>query len=115
MAFRAARDLEDPRYAGLGLVEHWSRGAGCLRFSTGSATGAVTQRGPRWFGQPVPIRSSPICCPILWYFLLGTVGLTYFDTHFAFGWTGVIKSVVFTLLMLAFASMLTRARIRLQL
>jgi predicted acyltransferase len=53
--------------------------------------------------------------PDLWYFLLGTVGLTYFDTHFAFGWAGVIKSVVFTLLMLAFASMLTRARIRLQL
>jgi heparan-alpha-glucosaminide N-acetyltransferase len=53
--------------------------------------------------------------PDLWYFLMGTVGLTYFDTHFAFGWTGVIKSVVFTLLMLAFASMLTRARIRLQL
>jgi heparan-alpha-glucosaminide N-acetyltransferase len=53
--------------------------------------------------------------PDLWYFLLGTVGLTYFDTHFAVGWTGVIKSVVFTLLMLAFASILTRARIRLQL
>ncbi len=53
--------------------------------------------------------------PDLWYFLLGTVGLTYFDTHFAFGWAGVIKSVVFTLLMLAFASILTRARIRLQL
>ena len=53
--------------------------------------------------------------PDLWYFLLGTVGLTWFDTHFAFGWAGVIKSVVFTLLMLAFASMLTRARVRLQL
>jgi hypothetical protein len=53
--------------------------------------------------------------PDLWYFLLGTLGLTYFDTHFAFGWAGVIKSMVFTLLMLAFASMLTRARIRLQL
>ncbi len=53
--------------------------------------------------------------PDLWYFALGMVGLTYFDTHFAFGWPGAIKSVVFTLLMLAFASMLTRARIRLQL
>lgn len=53
--------------------------------------------------------------PDLWYFLLGTVGLTYFDTHFVFGWAGVIKSIVFTLFMLTVAAMLTRARIRLQL
>ena len=53
--------------------------------------------------------------PDLWYFFFGAVGFTYFETHFDFGWAGVVKCVVFTLLMLALASAFTRAKLRLQL
>lgn len=53
--------------------------------------------------------------PDLWYFILGVVGFTWLDTHFNFGWAGVVKSIVFTLVMLGFAWGLTRARVRLQL
>jgi heparan-alpha-glucosaminide N-acetyltransferase len=53
--------------------------------------------------------------PDLWYFLLGAVGFTYFESHLNFGWAGVIRSVIFTLLMLAFSAAFTRAKVRLQL
>ena len=52
--------------------------------------------------------------PDLWYFLLGATGFTYLDTHFNVGSPGVAKALVFTLLMLAGAGALTKARIRLQ-
>jgi predicted acyltransferase len=53
--------------------------------------------------------------PDLWYFLLGAVGITYLESHFNFGVAGVVRCVVFTLVMLALAALFTRARIRLQL
>jgi heparan-alpha-glucosaminide N-acetyltransferase len=53
--------------------------------------------------------------PDLWYFLLGAVGFTYFESHLNFGWVGAIRSLVFTLLMLAFSAAFTRAKVRLQL
>ncbi len=53
--------------------------------------------------------------PDLSYFLFATAGITYLDTHFSFGWPGVIKTLAFTLLMLVLAFLLTKARVRLQL
>jgi heparan-alpha-glucosaminide N-acetyltransferase len=53
--------------------------------------------------------------PDLWYFLLASLGITYLDTHMNLGWAGVIKTLIFTVLMLALASTLTKARVRLQL
>ena len=53
--------------------------------------------------------------PDVWYFVLGGLGFTWLDMHFDFGWTGVVKTVVFTFLMLGFASLLTRGKVRLQL
>jgi heparan-alpha-glucosaminide N-acetyltransferase len=53
--------------------------------------------------------------PDAWYFLLGTLNVTWFITHLNFGWQGVLRSIVFTMLMLGIASALTRARVRLQL
>jgi predicted acyltransferase len=95
----------------------WNIGAAVLAFTL--LYWICDRRGQTaWASLVRPAGSNTLLTyllPDLWYFLLGTVGLTYLDTHFAFGWAGVIKSVVFTLLMLAFASMLTRARVRLQL
>ena len=42
-------------------------------------------------------------------------GLFFYDRIFPSGWQGVIKTIVFTCMILALASLLTRARIRLQL
>lgn len=53
--------------------------------------------------------------PDFWYFLLGAAGFTYLESHLNFGWAGVIRSLVFTLLMLALSAAFTRARVRLQL
>ena len=53
--------------------------------------------------------------PDVWYFLLGTLGLVFWDTHFDTGWPGVAKTIVFTCMMLALAAALTKAKIRLQL
>jgi predicted acyltransferase len=53
--------------------------------------------------------------PDLWYFLFATLGVTYLDTHFSLGWPAVVKTVIFTLFMLALASALTKAKVRLQL
>lgn len=53
--------------------------------------------------------------PDLWYFLTASLGITYLDTHFSFGWQGVAKTLVFTLVMLMAAGALTKAKVRLQL
>ena len=53
--------------------------------------------------------------PDFYDFLIGLVGITYLDTHFNFGWPGVVRTVVFTAFILAIAALLTRRKIRLQL
>ena len=53
--------------------------------------------------------------PDLWYFLFASLGVTYLDTHFNLGWLGIVKTVIFTFVILALASALTKAKLRLQL
>jgi heparan-alpha-glucosaminide N-acetyltransferase len=52
--------------------------------------------------------------PDLWYFLLSATGFTYLDMHFNAGWSGVVKTLIFTFFVLAVAGAFTKARIRLQ-
>jgi hypothetical protein len=53
--------------------------------------------------------------PDLWYFFFASLGVTYLDTHMNLGWPGVVKTILFTLLILMLASTLTKAKLRLQL
>jgi heparan-alpha-glucosaminide N-acetyltransferase len=53
--------------------------------------------------------------PDLTYFLLGVLGVTWLDSHFTIGAPAVIKTFVFTIFMLILSTLLTRARVRLQL
>jgi predicted acyltransferase len=53
--------------------------------------------------------------PDLWYFFFAWLGITYLDTHFAFGWPAVVKTVIFTFVILTLASVFTKAKVRLQL
>jgi heparan-alpha-glucosaminide N-acetyltransferase len=53
--------------------------------------------------------------PDFYYFLIPLTGITFFATHLNSGWHGVIRSVVFTGLVLAVAAALTKLKIRLQL
>lgn len=53
--------------------------------------------------------------PDIYYYLTVLAGFTYFDRHFNRGIPGVLSAIVFTLVILAASSALTRARIRLQL
>ena len=53
--------------------------------------------------------------PDFYYFIVAAVGFTYFESHFNYGWPGVLRSVVFTATILAIAAVLTRSKVRLQL
>jgi heparan-alpha-glucosaminide N-acetyltransferase len=53
--------------------------------------------------------------PDFWYYILGAVGIRYFELHFNYGWHGVVRCLLFTAFMLAVASLLTRWRVRLRL
>lgn len=53
--------------------------------------------------------------PDFYYFIVAAIGFTYFESHFSYGWPGVVRSVIFTACMLAIAALLTRWKIRLQL
>jgi len=41
--------------------------------------------------------------------------VTWFGTHFVYGWPGVVRAFVFTAVMLLISEMLTRMKLRLQL
>jgi len=53
--------------------------------------------------------------PDFYYFILSWAGISYFETHFNYGWPGAVRSALFTAFILAVAAVLTRLRIRLQL
>jgi hypothetical protein len=53
--------------------------------------------------------------PDFYYFIISLFGLSYFETHFNLGWPGVVRSTVFTMLILAVAAAFTKSKIRLQL
>lgn len=53
--------------------------------------------------------------PDFYAFLIAATGAVYFETHFNLGLPGVAKSVVFTLVILGIAGLLTRCQLRLQL
>jgi heparan-alpha-glucosaminide N-acetyltransferase len=53
--------------------------------------------------------------PDIYYFLTALIGFHYFDRHLRTGMPGVLRSLVFTALMLAISAVLTRRRIRLHL
>ena len=44
--------------------------------------------------------------PDFYSFLISVTGFLYFETHFSVGWPGVVKSVVFTLFILAVSGFL---------
>ncbi len=95
----------------------WNAGAALLAFTL--LYWICDQR--RQSGWAAPFRPAgantllTYLLPDLWYFVLGAAGFSYLESHLTFGWAGVIRSVVFTLLMLALSAAFTRARVRLQL
>jgi hypothetical protein len=53
--------------------------------------------------------------PDIWYYVLATAGIRYFDTHFNFGLPGVVRCLLFTAFILSAASLLSRWHVRLHL
>ena len=95
----------------------WSIGAAILLF-TFLYWLCDVKRQTSWAFLLKPAGSNALLTyllPDLWFFLLGTLGITYLDTHLSLGWPAVAKTVVFTLVMLTFASLLTKVKVRLQL
>lgn len=74
--------------------------------------------GARWFRFVEPAGANPLLAYILPYLfasLLGVVGIDWLNTHLNAGTTGIIRSIVFSLVMVWFVELLGRARIRLRL
>jgi heparan-alpha-glucosaminide N-acetyltransferase len=75
----------------------------------------------QWTRWAAPVRAAgsntltTYLLPDLWYFLTIATGATYLETHFSWGWPGLVKTFLFTSLILALASVLTKGRVRLQL
>lgn len=98
----------------------WDIGAAALVF-TALYWICDLKKKSRWAALVHPAGSNTLTTyllPDLWYFVLGAFALPaarWLDTHFSLGWPGVLRSIVFTLLMLGLASLLTRAKVRLQL
>ncbi len=95
----------------------WSAGAAMLLFALLYWLCDLKGRN-KWAILVKPAGSNALLTyllPDLWYFLFACAGITYLDTHFSFGWPAVVKTFIFTLFMLALASLLTKAKVRLQL
>lgn len=95
----------------------WSIGAAAILFALLYWICDVKQ-WQRWAWPIRPAGSNTLTTyllPDVWDFAMGSLGLVFWDVHFAAGWPGVAKTVVFTCMMLALAGMLTKAKVRLQL
>jgi predicted acyltransferase len=72
--------------------------------------------GWAFFARPAGANTlTTYLLPDFWYYILAAAGIHYLDTHFDYGWQGVIRCVLFTAFILAVANLLTRWRVRLQL
>jgi heparan-alpha-glucosaminide N-acetyltransferase len=76
------------------------------------------KRQTRWATLIQPAGANTLTTyllPDLWYFLLASLGIAFLESHFNLGWPGVLKTLVFTLFILAVSAVLTRQKVRLQL
>ncbi|MDE1177091.1 MAG: DUF5009 domain-containing protein [Edaphobacter sp.] len=72
----------------------------------------------RWAAFTKPAGANTLLTyllPDLWYFAISVLGVTWFHNHFSEGMPGVLRTVVFTAMIVAIAGVLTRAKVRLQL
>lgn len=75
----------------------------------------------RWNSWTIPFRPAgentllTYLLPDFYYFLIAASGSTYLAIHANAGLSGVVRSLIFTALILAFSGLLTRWKIRLQL
>jgi heparan-alpha-glucosaminide N-acetyltransferase len=95
----------------------WNIGAAVLAFSVLYWI-CDQRRNTRWAAFVHPAGANTLLTYLLpdyFYFALGALDFTWLARHMNDGWHGVLRSVVFTLLMLGLASLLTRSRVRLQL
>ncbi len=95
----------------------WSAGAAVLIFTL--LYWICDQWGKTAWAAPVHSAGAntllTYLLPDLWDFALGALGIEFFARHWHHGLPGVIATAVFTALMLLLSSILTRARLRLQL
>ena len=95
----------------------WSIGASVLMIAARYWICDI-KRHTAWAFFLIPAGSNTLLTyllPDLWYFVTVSLGLTYLDTHFVAGSPGVVKTLIFTAVMLALAWACTRAKLRLQL
>lgn len=74
----------------------------------------------KWTSWAAPVRAAgantllTYLLPDLWYYVTGAIGFGWFGQHFTAGWGGIIRTLLFTVLMLTLSTILTKQRFRLQ-
>jgi predicted acyltransferase len=53
--------------------------------------------------------------PDLWRYSIASMGIVAYEAHFSTGWQGVVKTCLFTVLILSISGAMTKAKVRLQL
>lgn len=72
----------------------------------------------RWAALILPVGGNALLTyllPDIFYFVTPLVGFTYLDQHFTAGLPGIVRAVVFTLVMTCLGAYLAKKRLRLQL
>ena len=95
----------------------WTVAACCVLFTALYWLCDVKKR-TRWAWLVRPAGSNTLLTyllPDICYFLLALTGTAYLEDHWNHGWPGVVRAVVFTVVMLLLARAATRAHLRMQL
>ena len=95
----------------------WSGGTAAIVFAL--LYGVCDVKQWRRWAEPVHAAGAntltTYLLPDVWIFLMAALGIAADADIFSNGWLGVAKSFIFTCMILGLASLLTRARVRLQL
>lgn len=95
----------------------WTVAACCLLFTALYWICDVKKRtGWAWLVRPAGSNTLlTYLIPDIYYFLAALAGMDFLEEHWSYGWPGVVRAAVFTVVMLLIAHAATRARLRMQL
>lgn len=95
----------------------WTVAACCLLFTALYWICDVKKRtGWAWLVRPAGSNTLlTYLIPDIYYFAAALAGVNFLEDRWSYGWPGLVRAVVFTVVMLLVARAATRARLRLQL
>lgn len=95
----------------------WTVAACCVLFTALFWLCDVKKRtGWAWLVRPAGSNTLlTYLIPDIYYFLAALAGIGFLEDHWNYGWSGLVRAIVFTVAMLLISHAATRARLRMQL